>query len=126
MRNGEYEMIIAPNDWPGQRYRGRYCYEHQYVYWKKYGKIPRTNTECIHHKNGNRRDNKIENLSLISKKKHNYIHNFKGKTIALKCAMCGKDFKRPPKNINFKRSRGQTSFYCSRKCAWKAQKKTAT
>ena len=67
MKNGSYTLIIAPKNYPGKKYRDRYCYEHHYVYWKKYKRTVK-NGEVIHHKNENTRDNDINNLELISYK----------------------------------------------------------
>jgi len=39
MKNGPYEMVIAPEEYPGRRYRNRYVYEHQLVWWKNTGKL---------------------------------------------------------------------------------------
>lgn len=74
MKNGPYEMVIAPKDYPGKKYRDRYCYEHTLVWWKNTGTIPKDN-EIIHHKNGNKRDNPFSNLELRKKGGHVNYHN---------------------------------------------------
>ena len=33
MINGDYILVVAPDDYPGVRYREKYCYEHYLVYW---------------------------------------------------------------------------------------------
>jgi hypothetical protein len=73
VKNGPYELVIAPLDYPGKKYRDRYCYEHTLVYWKQTGLIP-TEGFVIHHKNGNKRDNRFKNLEMISISKHNSEH----------------------------------------------------
>lgn len=47
-------------------------YEHRVVWAKHHGPIP---PGChIHHKNGNKLDNRIENLELFTAAQHNHIH----------------------------------------------------
>lgn len=49
MKNGKYVLIVAPTEYPGTRYRGKYCYEHTYVFWKHTGVLPKKG-EIVHHK----------------------------------------------------------------------------
>ena len=48
-----------------QEYNG---FEHRYIWGKHHGKIP--NDYCVHHINGDKRDNRIENLECLSRKEH--------------------------------------------------------
>lgn len=73
MRNGEYILILAPKKYPGRHYRNRYAYEHHVVFWMHYGTVPGQG-EIIHHKNGNKHDNKIENLVLMTSSEHSRHH----------------------------------------------------
>jgi len=117
MRNGKYEMIVAPDDWPGKRYRGRYCYEHHYVFWKQSGTLIEANVTCIHHKNGDTRDNRIENLELLGHSEHASKHAVHGETfVEMKCSFCEVRFKREIRNVNTRIKKGQKDFYCSRSC----------
>lgn len=61
MRNGPYEMVVAPAGYPGKKYRGRYVYEHQLVWWKKTGKLVPLGF-VLHHKNEHKRHNVFSNL----------------------------------------------------------------
>lgn len=105
MRNGPYELIVAPDDWPGKRYRGRYVYEHVYVYWKHTGALP-ADDEVVHHVNENKRDNRIENLELKSRSEHSAHHNPTKERPERECEACGAGF----------RTRKKTQRYCSRSC----------
>ncbi len=52
---------------------GKNCQAHRLIWEEHYGKIPEG--YVIHHINGNKHDNRIENLSCISIKEHNQIHS---------------------------------------------------
>lgn len=51
-----------------------YAYEHLIV-WVSSGRRRPEKDEIIHHENGDKTDNRIQNLSLMSRAKHNSIHN---------------------------------------------------
>ena len=116
MKNGDYILVIAPDDYPGKRYRGRYCYEHHLLYWQAYGVTP-TEEEIVHHKDGNKHNNSIENLELISRKDHSYMHTkSRGKKmLSLKCPVCGKVFAKEKRKTHVENGRGAT--YCSKRCS---------
>lgn len=120
MKNGPYTLVKAPADFPGKKYRGRYCYEHHLVYWQHVGSLPGSD-ECIHHLNGNTRDNRRENLALVPWGKHVGDHNKKRPRTAVyettACSACGKQFTKKAWYFNRGRARGQSKFYCSRECA---------
>lgn len=75
---GEYQAIYKP--YFKYRYKSGYIKEHRYIYHIylsiKYNRIiylPKSYD--VHHINENPRDNRIQNLELISKAKHKSIHN---------------------------------------------------
>lgn len=122
MKNGDYVLVIAPDNYPGKKYRGRYCFEHHLVYWQEHGITP-GDGEVIHHKNGNKRDNSIENLKLESKIEHNRNHTLsRGKTyVRLKCPNCGKIFIREKKQTHLVKQTHYTC--CNRHCSKQFQHK---
>ena len=93
MKNGPYELIIAPEDYPGKKYRQRYAYEHHVVYWQHTGHVLQEG-ENIHHKNENKRDNRFINLELIKHIDHIEKHlSQRMITYAkLECPICKKIF----------------------------------
>lgn len=124
MRNGEYTLIVAPEDYPGKWYRGRYAYEHHVVYWRATGVVPGRG-QVVHHKNEDKRDNRIENLELITVQEHNKHHHIDpGSIIEMSCSWCGGLFSTPRRNVQWKRKNGQENFYCCRSHQVSAQQAT--
>lgn len=124
MKNGLYEMIIAPLDYPGKKYRGRYCYEHHFVFWKKNGFLPPKGFE-IHHINGKHRDNRIENLKLVTSQEHKEIHNKirREKTYQIvKCGFCEKSIEIRGSTLRSRmKNNSYAKVFCNRVCGAKHQ-----
>ena len=87
---------------------GVYTTEHRAVL-EKYLKRKLTRKEVVHHINGNPRDNRLENLIVLTQLEHNRLHKEKYPKLK-KCPNCGKLF-HPPVNH---RSRNK---FCCLKCA---------
>lgn len=122
MRNGPYILIIAPENYPGKKYRGRYIYEHHFVYWKTYGITPKKD-EIVHHKNGIKTDNRVENLELLNEQEHRRHHGKEKKEKAERihlCSFCKQEFKIRASNLNDRIKANKRGVYCSKKCADKA------
>ena len=100
-------MSVAPLEYPGKKYRGRYAYDHQVEYWINTGVIVEKGY-AIHHKNNNKHDNRFENLQLLTVKEHSKHHGSLSKVYRFAiCPSCKKEFqqkKRPAQR------------FCSRKC----------
>lgn len=67
IRVGKAHPLADPNG---------YCYEHRLVIAAAYG-IDAIRGNIVHHKNDNKTDNRIENLEIIKREKHNSIHNLR-------------------------------------------------
>lgn len=122
VKNGPYELVIAPADYPGRKYRGRYVSEHHLVWWKHTGKLVPTGY-VLHHKNEKKRDNRYSNLELKTVSAHAQEHGEKLKVplTELRCAECGGAFEIATRNHRSKIRRGQKYFCCSRSCQVKLQ-----
>ena len=80
MKNGKYILVVAPEAYFMKKYRGKYCYEHHLVWHAKYGAIPVGH--IIHHKNGDKHDNRVENLELLSRDDHSARHGEEKRRLA--------------------------------------------
>ena len=76
MKNGPYELVIAPPDYTGVKYRGRYVYEHHLVWWKNTGQLVPPG-HLLHHKDDDKRRNVFENLELKPRGTHSTEHNLR-------------------------------------------------
>ena len=111
MRNGQYILIVAPIEYPGKKYRSRYCYEHHFNWWKKTGLLVPKGF-VVHHKNENKHDNTPGNLECITADNHNSHHSDKRRIIDpnAKCSNCSIYFRVRPHKLKNK------FVFCSRKC----------
>lgn len=125
MKNGKYELVVPPADYPGKRYRGRYAYEHHVAFWRSTGRLPSKGC-VVHHKNDRKRDNDPENLEEKTRSEHSADHGLKRgrKVVELRCAWCLEIFVRRWANPEYKK------FYCCRshmaKGQWADRKKLFT
>ena len=113
VKKGDYKYAVVHNH-PNAIKFG-YVLLHRVIMENHIGRLL-LKDEIIHHKDGNKNNNDISNLEILSKSNHTKLHASKvGRQMALlKCPNC---------NIIFERQKNQTHFFkgtdfsiCSRKC----------
>ena len=88
-------------------------YEHRVVMESILNR-PLSNTELVHHKNGNPLDNRPDNLELVSRLEHNRLH---GDGQLLQCSRCGAQHWYNPSMLA--KMNSSDSGYLCRRCALK-------
>ena len=116
MKNGPYEMVVAPPNYPGKRYRGRYCYEHILIWWLNTGEMPDLG-EVVHHRDENKRNNTFTNLEKKTVAKHTSDHHPSAEMMTINCFWCQTPYDiRASLFRDRAKAYGHTNFCCSRSC----------
>ncbi len=120
MGHKNYKVVKAPSEYKGKKDKGKYIYEHHYIYWKNTGHILRKN-EIIHHRDENPLNNVFSNLELVNRSEHGKHHHKKKELINCKCDYCKKRFKRKRNLLKYHRKNNKLGLFCSTSCGAKFQ-----
>lgn len=100
-----------------QNRNGRLNGVHRFVMEEYLGR-QLTYDEVVHHKNGNKHDNRIENLEMMSRSDHARHHAKRAIPIKLVCPICESVFYKQPNKYRYLFKK-QKRFFCSRICGAK-------
>jgi hypothetical protein len=103
--------LSVKKKYPGAQPSGGYALRSRIVWWLNTGEIIKGLKFNIHHKNGNRADDRFENLEKIDHADHSRQHN-PFKLVARRCIRCSKQFQINGWRLKEK-SRGK---FCSQEC----------
>jgi hypothetical protein len=124
--NSQGYMYVMCKEHPRATSKG-YVLEHLLVVEKALGRYIQPN-ENVHHKNGIKDDNRLENLEVMTRREHSRLHGYKKEKVQvlLKCPFCGILFYRPTRLTHLSscsRGGGSKRLYtaCSRQCNGRLQ-----
>lgn len=95
--------------------------EHRLVMERKLGRRL-SRDEVVHHKDGDKRNNRLSNLELTTRSAHAKAHAEErpsAETVSLQCAECGRRFKRLARHERHNRRQGKHGPFCGRSCGAK-------
>lgn len=115
VEKGDYDYAVVP-DHPDATERG-YVLHHRVIMENHLDRRLKED-EVVHHINEDTKDNRIENLKVISDSEHRRHHAFTGrKIVRLKCPQCEDTFEKPKNQTHLQKSNDLT--FCSRSCSAK-------
>lgn len=99
--DGYVRIKMGPGDWQ---------LEHRVVAEREIGR-PIRDDENVHHLNGDRADNRPENLVVVDEVEHQHMHEWhlRSNRVLKTCDRCGNDYR-------VKLSKAEESRYCSNSC----------
>lgn len=118
-KNGDYNLAKAPADYPGRTYHHEYIPEHHLVWWQETGEVV-GDDEVIHHQNGDKTDNRFENLAKMDRADHSREHQ-PTNVVVLRCVVCGSIFETARWRTHLNPDNEKDTTTCSPSCAGKWQ-----
>lgn len=111
---GDYYYAIVPEH--PNKTKNNYVLLHRITMENHLGRVLNRN-EIVHHLNGDKKDNRIENLRVMSSAEHAKLHaDQKGKImLELRCPQCKCVFLRSKRQTHIGKKQGKITF-CSHSC----------
>ena len=111
----KYMSVWYPDGSRGTTLYSRYLLEQQF------GRRLDPNLETVDHINGDKTDDRIENLQVLSRVAHAAKDHVLSVMGTFQCPICGKMFERSMRRVRDKLQQGKRGPYCSRSCAAKSR-----
>jgi len=106
-------FLVYRPDYP-RAYKGGYAQRAHVVWWLYYDEV-HPDEMALHHKNGIKTDDEIDNLELMDHGEHTRFHCSKP-GVELICERCERPFRVPAWRIRSRVGRGGTVKFCSNRC----------
>jgi len=115
IKKGDYLYCITEPAHP-KATKNKYVLHHRVVMENHLGRTLQSQ-EVVHHINGDKKDNRVANLEVMTKAKHSVLHGLAQgyKMVDLVCPQCGKKFTKPKRSTHLNKP-GQNKTFCSRTC----------
>jgi len=113
---GKYKYAVVPDHPKATEHN--YVLHHRVVAENNLGRMLEED-EVVHHENGDTKDNRWENLEVLSRETHASLHGQRKtrKWCLLRCPECGQLFERKHSNTHL--SKGGRGTFCSLSCSSK-------
>jgi len=121
------EKIISKGDYLYAKVTGHpnstkngYVLYHRIVMENHLGRHLNSN-EVVHHKDGNKKNNSVDNLEVLSSSEHSKLHGSMvgRRSVRLKCPQCGKEFTRYENQTHLVKHSSLNCTFCSNSCRGK-------
>lgn len=115
---GDYNYAIVPEH--PKRTKNNYVLEHRVVMENHLGRLL-NDDEVVHHRNGNKKDNRIENLEILFNAEHARFHGSMvgHKMVLLRCPWCHEMFSIEKRNSFLCKHGKYPCNCCSNECRGK-------
>lgn len=107
-------LVTAPEGYGGKKYiANRYVLQYRLLMEEFLGRLLKP-WEHVHHRNGDKLDDRLENLEILTKKEHNLLHSELNKAKPNQiCSQCKKKFH---KKLSISNRNKSGTIFCCRGC----------